>query len=481
MLNFVVDRDALAAATPEHPHVDLDSAHRTLHAHTLPDGLPFHIEDDGTFDGCWSLNQYAIDASLTAGIPTARLASDRLPVLRHFTRWLRDQEAGRRADAAGRAKHQWLLDHGEPKLDPAHARRSDLVEFRTQRQGEVRDSTLRTQMGYLSAFFTYALEVGWIDRSPIPMWAGRNTLLPRGRTQRHARFMSPAQTRHFLTAGLRGQGATDADAPTYPERDYVYGLLLATTGLRREEGALVLNNEIPRTEAFPGNGIYPFARTGKKGVTRTIYLTAEVAHEIDFYRSAERTPLVTAAQPHLRRRLRAGDLIRLEPADDLRGQPAVRRHGRVIPTTALRDDERRHAVYVTDEGHVDPAVLLLSRRGFPPALRHWNALFVQARDRVHAGGDPDRPPAHIAVTPHTLRHTFAVRTLALLMSEGRRRTGDPYELLANPVETVKELLGHANLSTTHQYLYAAQTWHEDVPTALTGAALLLLNPDRSRA
>lgn len=38
------------------------------------------------------------------------------------------------------------------------------------------------------------------------------------------------------------------------------------------------------------------------------------------------------------------------------------------------------------------------------------------------------------------------------MKEGRQRARDPYLLLANPVLTVKELLGHASVQTTMHYL-----------------------------
>ncbi len=56
------------------------------------------------------------------------------------------------------------------------------------------------------------------------------------------------------------------------------------------------------------------------------------------------------------------------------------------------------------------------------------------------------------------------------MKEGRQRAGDPYLLLANPVLTVKELLGHASVQTTMHYLHAAETWKENVPAALAATA-----------
>jgi integrase len=59
----------------------------------------------------------------------------------------------------------------------------------------------------------------------------------------------------------------------------------------------------------------------------------------------------------------------------------------------------------------------------------------------------------LKVTPHVMRHSFAVRMLSALMREGRDRAGNPYHLLANPVLTVMQLLGHASVETTQKYLF----------------------------
>jgi hypothetical protein len=42
------------------------------------------------------------------------------------------------------------------------------------------------------------------------------------------------------------------------------------------------------------------------------------------------------------------------------------------------------------------------------------------------------------------------------------------------VLTLKELLGHASVETTMHYLYAAETWTEDVPSALAATAAELI-------
>jgi integrase len=475
VLNFVIARDVLTETDlPERDKTPRVVARDTLDKRHLPDGMPFVIEDDGTFAACWSLNQYCIDAIDRRGATPDKLRYDVMPVLSKFTRWLRRREAKRRAATAGGTIEGWLATNGEPLVDPLTAVREDLVAFTEERAKELALNTRKTQSGYLSGFFRHALEERWIDRSPIPVWAGRNTLVPRGREQRQARFLSSGQTIHFLSAGLRGDGGGSATAPAYPERDFAYGALLATTGLRRREGAFLLSHEVPPVPEFPPNGIFTFPRTGKGGVTRTVYITREVAREVELYRMFERTQLVLSAQTALRRQLKAGELLVLDGLTQLRGEPAYRVDGKVLPATLLDNTERARAVVVSDEGLIDPACLFVSRRGVCLQLRYWNQLFVEARDRVHVGGHADRPPQHVSVTPHTLRHSFAVRMLAILMEEGRSQHGDPYRLIANPVLTVKELLGHASIATTHEYLYAATTWQEHVPAALSQTVVELL-------
>lgn len=56
--------------------------------------------------------------------------------------------------------------------------------------------------------------------------------------------------------------------------------------------------------------------------------------------------------------------------------------------------------------------------------------------------------------------------LSALMREGRDRSGDPYHLLANPVLTVMQLLGHASVETTQHYLFAAERYSVELPAAL---------------
>lgn len=442
----------------------------------LPDGFPFVVDDDGTVTGCRHLNQYLLDAQAQSAFDLKSMRRFHVYNLARLLRFLRRSRAESRAHAEGQDVDEWWAANGEPKVDLTDATRGDLVAYRDSRKPHLDPGSLETEMGCISAFFRYAIAIGWMDSDPIPRWGSRqrNMLLPRARKQRVSKFLTAAQTRHFIQVGLRGDGEPPEHRPAFPERDYVYGLMLATMGLRREECAYLLDCEVPPPGQMPVSGVHQFDRTGKKDVTRVIYLTEEVAQAVHLYRMTERADIVQRAQRRLRRLRREGRLHLVEDLGTLRGEPAVVQDGHKVPVARLTDEERAIAAVVADDGTIQPLGLFLARGGQPPALAYWNELFIDARARVAERGDPDRPPAHINVTPHTMRHTFAVRMLAGLMREGVERVGNPYYLLANPVLTVLELLGHASLLTTQRYLFAAETWNEDVPAALRHIAANLV-------
>ena len=56
-------------------------------------------------------------------------------------------------------------------------------------------------------------------------------------------------------------------APTYPDRDYCYGLTLVSTGMRRAEGAALLDVQLLSPHAFPPGGVIEFVITGKRKVS----------------------------------------------------------------------------------------------------------------------------------------------------------------------------------------------------------------------
>ena len=452
---YKIDRshllDAAPLALPGGPSHDVAATIRSFDERDLPDGFPFVLDDDGRVGACASLNRYLREAWEQRAYTLTTLAGTHVYYLARFLQFLRHRRAS-----------------DLPAADLLDARRSDLTAYRDERAKLVSATSLRNEINVLGVFYEYAHAQGWIDADPIPRWGAsrRNTLVPRVRAPRFEKFLSPDQTTHFLSAGLRGDTRPDLPRPAQPERDYAYGLLLVTTGLRRHEGALLLDIEIPRLGAMPTTAVHSFQLIGKGRRERTIHVVDDTVAALDLYRETDRARTVRTAQPHLRRRLRDGDLLVVDSLDTSKHTPILRIGRTRRPAHLLEPVERARAVTINDDGTIEPLALFLGRGGLRPAPTYWNELFRDARDRVDRIDGPHRPPGHITVGPHTLRHTFAVQLLAALMKASRHRGDDPYYLLTSPLLTVQTILGHASFETTQRYLYAAETWQQELPASL---------------
>ncbi|TCC35874.1 tyrosine-type recombinase/integrase [Kribbella speibonae] len=420
--------------------------------------------------GTRRLNEYMLAARRDGGMKLDSITNMHSYHLARCLRFVRRRRAELQAEHADIPVADWLAAYGEPTTCLTETTRDDLRAYSEHRQATVKHHSWNTEESAIAGFFVYAVAASWIDRDPRPLW-GRNqrdTLRSRVAHHRNAKFLTELQLRAFLEHGLRSSQLLPG-APSYPDRDYCYGLTLVSTGMRRAEGAALLDVQIPPPHAFPPGGVIEFVITGKGARPRTVYVARELATQIELYRIGERARLVAAVQPTLRRRKRAGAVDLVETRDFDTGSQHIRTSpsGEWIPIEVLDGSARATMVTRAADGSLNPISLFLGRNA-RPLVEHWDHVFDLADARLRSGNQPDTPPAHLKVTPHVMRHTFAVRMLAALMREGRERSADPYQLLANPVITVQQLLGHASPETTQVYLYAAERFTEELPAALRG-------------
>ncbi|MFE9438238.1 hypothetical protein ACFYO2_04350 [Streptomyces sp. NPDC006602] len=136
-------------------------------------------------------------------------------------------------------------------------------------------------------------------------------------------------------------------------------------------------------------------------------------------------------------------------------------YGRIGPA------ERRRLVRRTGE----PLWLWLADDGRPLESAAWQAVFRRANARCASFG------IEIEVHPHTLRHTYAVYMLGLLLRQTVRALGRPLDgplshaelrrlLIGNPMRTLQLLLGHAREATVYVYLDVLDEAQEIVLAAL---------------
>lgn len=329
----------------------------------------------------------------------------------------------------------------------------------------------------LDKLYRWAVEEGLVAQSPFTyrdVWrrlptGGRATIVARNQAYERAarranvKFITIEGYRRFRDVGLQGLTVDGAERPGARDRNgtrnALFADLLITTGLRLEEASSLLAVEIEHAIHATDGGDkqvafrLPAALTkGDKG--RTIRIPASLLARMRSYTQVERSIAVEKfkAREGAKRIATAitcrinADMIEVTTQS---GQRTPLRLDTITP------DERRRLVACNDDGTPQqPAALWLSEVGLPIAPNSWEAVFARASRRCQAAG------LAFDVSPHQLRHSFAVHMLALLirqrfgeMSKDQDLSGTAYRrLLGDPLQQVQRLLGHASLATTYIYL-----------------------------
>jgi site-specific recombinase XerD len=290
--------------------------------------------------------------------------------------------------------------------------------------------------------------------------AARNDAYERAAKRSDVRFISLEDYRAFRDVGLRGltvdgaerRGARDRNGA----RNALFAELLVTTGLRLEEASFLLACELAALAKAASRGRQaslelPSALTkGDRG--RRVLLSRRLLPQITAYMDVER------ASASAKFAARAGwqaierPIFIRRPTLGALGLGPI--GGGTILIDALTPDERGRLVICGDDGTPkEPAVLWLTEIGQPVQPNSWEAIFARASHRCADAGVP------IRISPHQLRHTFAVHMLAMLIQHRLRDAAAPAaaiesyrQLLGDPLQQVQRLLGHASITTTYIYL-----------------------------
>ncbi|WP_432704599.1 hypothetical protein [Agrobacterium tomkonis] len=146
-----------------------------------------------------------------------------------------------------------------------------------------------------------------------------------------------------------------------------------------------------------------------------------------------------------------------------------------IALDLLGPEERCRIIICDSDGTPsEPAVLWLSEIGMPVQPNSWEVIFARASSRCKSFG------FDISISPHQLRHTFAVHMLAMLIQHRVRDAALPAgpkegyrQVLGDPLQQVQRLLGHASLTTTYIYLDHIATRADTVDAAVEELLALL--------
>ncbi|HLW01596.1 MAG TPA: tyrosine-type recombinase/integrase [Ktedonobacterales bacterium] len=458
---------------------DLDS-HTTrmvkaLQRAGIADHMPFILEADGSYDA--RLNQFFRELPLNGVRSPKSWRSYALDLLT----WMRFL-------VQCRGKTIWDGDH------------DDLVAFHGARRGvtmplgnlpepsvdfaQIDASSWNRCVAALDKFYRWAQAKAYIREVPFTYRQGqrrqgevtetiqRNEALERAARHGDMRFLSMDDYLRFREIGLRGHLPDGRDDPAFRgrngARNAAFAELLVTTGIRLEEANSFLMIELPTFSLQSSEKNYPFSLApgitkGEKG--RTIRLPKRVLQLLQQYQQIERDSATARAQQKgtyqaLSRSIGVMSTKRHTCIIQLGNKRISRQIDRIPPS------ERCLLYHCAAPGTlIEPLALWLTEQGLPMKTDSWEAIFAQASVRCRQFG------FDLEVTPHMLRHTFAVHMLAMLIEEqigalfpssGEElgAISDPstagaaaYRRLAgDPLRTLQRLLGHASITSTMIYL-----------------------------
>jgi len=434
------------------------------------DGLPFVLGPDGSYDV--ELNRFFRELD-GWGVRAANsiLAYARDVML--FCRFLHTSRGG---------KSIW-------ECDGTDLRAYKSARLHTPGDQQVSVATWRRSIAALDKWAAWAVHEGLLEAAPF-RYVDKTVLTPQGLKQVRVnalqepdgqaepiRFISFEDYLLWRDVGLRGElpgGRADpAWRGRHGERNATFADLLIYTGLRLGEAASLLVAEIPPVAAASGGrglgDVWLSAAVTKRNKARSVFVNRRTLAGLHRYIDIERDELVTrmrstggyAANEHTALVRRAGRAT-LTLADG-RGS---------CPYSRIGVDARRHLMAVTDAGELaGPLWLWLGHDGQPLTFSTWQSAFHRANQRC-ARFDLD-----LHVSPHTLRHSFAVHMLGLLLRQTVRALGTDVErrltgaqvkrlLIGNPMRKLQLLLGHSQEATVYTYLDVLDEAQEIVLSAL---------------
>lgn len=442
-----------------------------LHRAGARDGLPFVLSPDGSYDV--ELNRFFRELGgwgVRAANSVAAYARD----VMLFCRFLHASRGG---------KTIW-------ECDGADLRAYKAVRLHSPGEHQVSVSTWRRSIAALDKWATWAVYEGLLPAAPF-RYVDKTVMTPQGlkrvrvnveqepdRQTEPIRFIAFEDYLLWRDVGLRGELPDGRPDPAWRgrhgERNAMFADLLVYTGMRLGEAASLLVGEIPPLGAGSGSkrglgDLRLAAAVTKRNKARTVFVNRRALAALHRYIEIERDELVT-------RRL-AGPGY---PVSD--DTVLVRRAGRTTLTPAegqgswpysrLGMELRRHLMAVAPTGELaGPLWLWLGQDGRPLAPSTWQSAFHRANERCA------RFDLEISASPHTLRHTFAVHMLGLLLRQTVRALGMQTDrrlthaqvkrlLIGNPMRKLQLLLGHSQESTVYAYLDVLDEAQEIVLSAL---------------
>jgi site-specific recombinase XerD len=436
----------------------------------LMDGMPFFLDRDGSY--FHDVNRF-FRACPTMGVRSRHSLRAYAHDIFVWMRFLEERRGG---------KQLWRADYNDV-IAFHHARRLSDAPF------QISAPSWNRAIAALDKLYRWALEEGLIASSPFrydlsfrhgqgrgaPKVVEGNRARERAARPHDMQFVDLGRYLVFRDIGLKGRLPDGSEDPAWRgrngERNAVFAELLVTTGMRLGEAGSLIIDELPRLTSDSPR-ILPFDLPGvitKGERPRRIRLPRRVLKLIGDYSDIERQIALAKTPPH--------PAVPLVLSPD--GRNAVDGSGRRIALTRLRPQDRQRLLRSPD-GRAEHVSLWLTERGQPVSSGTWEVAFRRASQRCRAFG------LDITVTPHMLRHTFAINMLSMLIREQVGAIFNPTDahgaayrqMLGDPLRHLQHLLGHANITSTYIYLDSLAEAQELVDAAADRWTAELMEDDR---
>ncbi|WP_292053730.1 site-specific integrase [Mesorhizobium sp.] len=418
----------------------------------LIDGMPFILDVSGNYDH--DLSRF-FRACPTMGV---RSMNSLRAYARDIVVWLRFLEERRNG------KTVWQAD------------RADIAVFHDARRlsdppYRISAASWNRAIAALDKLYRWAVDEKLIDEAPFTyrqFWTrfgssgsartvAVNSARETGERRGNMRFLDLARYRMFRDVGLRGRLPDGREDPAWRgrngERNALFAELLITTGLRLQEASSLLVSELPNYEpSGPRSLAFRLAAATAKGQKgREIRLPVRLLKLLRDYTDVERARALAryGARNSISRISRP---IHVAECDRRAIHIVNDEHVECINVDMLSPLERGRLVHGDSKL---PLSLWLTEGGLPMPMAAWEAVFLRASGRCQRFG------LDIEVTPHVLRHSFAVHMLTLLLREQigwvmdyrSAQVGQAWRrLIGDPLLKLQRLMGHSRIESTYIYL-----------------------------
>ncbi len=411
----------------------------------VADGFPFVVDGGGVYD-C-DLNRI-LRLLPGYGVRSHRSVRAYADIYVAFGRFLAERRGGK-----------GLWDVTREDFQALHqVRRVDLATCQSK-------ATWNLWVAALDKLYRVAVDEGLMAANPLPhrlgvAWgrsgpvaADRNAAYEPDGGERPVKYLSLDQYRDWRNLGVVGAAPP---LPRLRERNAAFVDLMLATGLRLQEASSLLTVEVCGS---PTGGPWRFelgAATAKGSKSRRVTIPSRVRRELVAYLRVERASAVAAGR---RRGVYAeSGWLRVSAAGPSGLRVGEGRTRRLSLHDVGPADRARLLLVDGDGAPSGPLQLWLSESGRPVSAAAWERVFDRANDRAGACGGP------MGAHPHTLRHSFAVHMLGLLVQRvvsvalpdglvGIRPDTALYtRVITDPLRQLQRLLGHANSESTEVYL-----------------------------